>query len=55
MQIDNLAKEAAGDNDSLAARMVSGAKQSYWEFIVDDGQKWLIADDLVLQLREMEK
>lgn len=41
-------------SDRTLNRMASADKQAYWEFIIDDGQKWLVADDLVLQLREME-
>lgn len=41
-------------SDSTLSRMTSADKQTYWEFVVDDGQKWLVADDLVLQLRELE-
>ncbi|GEB75607.1 hypothetical protein KQI03_03605 [Levilactobacillus brevis] len=39
-------------SETTLKRFLSRAKYDYYEFVIDDGQKWIVASDLVLQLRE---
>ncbi|KID42709.1 hypothetical protein ACSOCI_06500 [Levilactobacillus brevis] len=39
-------------SEPMLKRFLSRTKYDYYEFIIDDGQTWIVASDLVLQLRE---